>query len=658
MAKAWKDVISSQQYQSLAPDQKAQAQEQYFNEVVAPQAGDKAEEARQQFFSAYPIPVSEPGAIEQQKPVEQQQTTAQQIGDGLAETWRGLLQAAINVGNIPASITDAVVGAGAGVGKFFGLGDGSYPTAPRVTTEGLEKDFGLQPGTLTPQTTEGKVFSEALPYLTPVGIERAAVQAPSIAGRIVQSIPRLTAESAAGTLASNSEQNDASKLASDLATNVAVGGGVSALGGLIGSGYRAVKGSIAPEAQQAIRFAEQNNAPLLTTDVVQPGTFSGRSAQALGEKVPITGTGSVRRAQQEVRGNLIDQYAQRFDAPAPDEIVSSLQRQTSKVKSAAGERLSDVNAAMQSAGQIRPDNAIKVIDNEISRLSRLGGAADNQTISKLKVYRDELDKGADFGLLRDLRTQFRQDVKGDRIVWPNQSEASVNKVYSSLTGDLNKAVSDRLGSQAASRYNQANAVYANEANLVKNTRLKNVLQKGELTPEVVNSLLFSNKPSEVRQLYASLDSRGRSAARASVIGKAYEKSAGSPDRFLNELNRLSSQTGIIFKGTDRQYLNGLKTYLDQTRRASRAGAVTPTGQELFQVAVPAGIASDVVGTGGVGTATGLGYGALARVYESAPVRNAMLRLANTPRGSTAFEKNLQAVEDAVSAVTRASVSAD
>lgn len=32
------------------------------------------------------------------------------------------------------------------------------------------------------------------------------------------------------------------------------------------------------------------------------------------------------------------------------------------------------------------------------------------------------------------------------------------------------------------------------------------------------------------------------------------------------------------------------------------------------------------------------------MYESEPARNAMLRLANTPRGSTAFEKALSDVE--------------
>ncbi len=440
--------------------------------------------------------------------------------------------------------------------------------------------------------------------------------------------------------AANQQGDFAQNAATNAAVNLGAQGVLSGTAKAIGRGVTAVRGEIAPEAQQAINFAEKNNAPLLTTDVAPPGTFTGNSARALGEKIPVTGTGALRRGQQEARNEIVQRYAQQFDSPAPEEIVQSLQRQTSKVKQAAGGRLSLVNDAMQSAGTINPTQAISAIDTEINRLSRLGGAADTQTISKLETYRDELNKGADFGLLRDLRTQFRQDVKGDRTVWPNQSQAAVNRVYSALTNDVNQAVSDTLGAKMASRYKQANAVYANEAQMVNNTRLKNVLQKGDLTPEVVNNLLFSNKQSEVRQLYNSLDSKGRGAARASVIGKAYEKSGGSPDKFLNEVNRLSSQTGILFKGEERQYLQGLTKYLDQTRHASRAGAVTPTGQELFQIAVPAGVATDVLGTGGVGTAAGLSYGAVARFYESKPIRNAILRLANTKPGTPQYEKAL------------------
>ncbi|HHK8215889.1 TPA: DNA transfer protein [Serratia marcescens] len=452
--------------------------------------------------------------------------------------------------------------------------------------------------------------------------------------------------------ASNQQGDFAENAAKNAAINLGAQGALSAIGKVVGRGVTAARGEIAPEARQAIDFAEKNNAPLLTTDVATPGTFTGRSAQALGEKIPVTGTGGVRRGQQEARSRLVQNYAQQFDAIAPEEIVGSLQRQTNRVKQAAGQRLTQVNGSMQSAGVIDPVRAVASIDKEISSLSRLGAASDAQTIGKLQTYRDELSKGADFGLLRDLRTQFRQDVKGDRVAWPNQSQAAVNRVYAALTDDISSAVTENLGAKTAYRYKQANAVYANEAQLVNNTRLKNVLQKGELTPEVVNNLLFSNKPSEVRQLYRSLDARGRNAARSSVIGKAYEKSGGSPDKFLNEVNRLSLQTGILFKGSERQYLNGLTKYLDQTRRAARAGAVTPTGQELFQVAVPAGVASDVLGTGGVATGAALSYGALARAYESRMFRNAMLKLANTKAGSPTYERILNQAADAASVISR------
>lgn len=208
MAKAWKDVIASQQYQALAPEQKAQAQ--YFNEVVAPQAGNDAEQAKQAFYAAYPPPTT-------QQPAQQPQESAQphpqggfmsDLGSTAAETGRGLLQAGVNLANIPASMADAVASARVWAGQKLGIGDGTYQPAPRVTTQGLEQDFGLQQGTLTPQTTEGKIFSETLPYLTPVGAERIAAQAPSIAGRVAHGASRLLAENAVGSLAANSERDN------------------------------------------------------------------------------------------------------------------------------------------------------------------------------------------------------------------------------------------------------------------------------------------------------------------------------------------------------------------------------------------------------------------------------------------------------------------
>ncbi len=644
MAKAWKDVIASQQYQALAPEQKAQAQEQYFNEVVAPQAGIDAEQAKQAFYAAYPPPTTQQTAQQSQESAQSQQQGGfmSDLGNAAAETGRGLLQAGVNLANIPASMADAVASAGAWAGQKLGIGDGTYQPAPRVTTQGLEQDFGLQQGTLTPQTTEGKIFSEALPYLTPVGAGRISAQAPSIAGRVAQGASRLLAENAVGSLAANSERDNPEALATDLGTGVVLGGAINQLGRAAGAAYRGVRGTIAPEAQQAIQFANAADVPLHTTDVLQPNSRVGRMAQATAEGIPLAGTSSMRANQQEARNQLVDEFASRFGEYDPSIVIGSLKAKTSGIKKAAGNRLEQVQSAMTGIN-IQPTRALQQIDDEISSLQKLGKVADNDTISKLQAYRDELATGnVDLKQLSNLRSQFRQDVKGERVVMPNRSDAAIQRVYRAMTGDIDNSIGQNLGNDTLRRYKQANAVYADEASKLQNTRLKNVIMKGDLTPEVVNNMLFSKNKSEVQNLYRSVGQVGRAQMRNGIIGKAMEKSGGSPDQFLRQVNLMSNQTGIAFKGRDAAYLKGLKNYLESTKRAGQAGVTTPTGQQAVPVvALAASLANPKF------AALAGGYGVIARIYESEIGRNAMLKMANTPRGSTAFEKAASEFEKAL-----------
>ncbi|EBL0153162.1 lytic transglycosylase domain-containing protein [Salmonella enterica] len=576
------------------------------------------------------------------------------LGNAAAETGRGLLQAGVNLANIPASMADAVASAGAWAGQKLGIGDGTYQPAPRVTTQGLEQGFGLQQGALTPQTTEGKIFSEALPYLTPVGVERIAAQAPSIAGRVAQGASRLLAENAVGSLAANSERDNPEALATDLGTGVALGGAINKLGRAAGAAYRGIRGTIAPEAQQAIQFANAADVPLHTTDVLQPNSRVGRMAQTTAENIPFAGTSTMRANQQEARSQLVDEFASRFGEYDPSIVVGSLKAKTSGIKRAAGNRLEQVQNAMAGVN-IQPSKAIQQIDTEIASLQKLGKVADNDTISKLQAYRDELTRNAgasgpvamDLQQLSGLRSQFRQDVKGERTVLPNRSDAAIQRIYNAMTSDIDSAIGQNLGNDTLRRYKQANAIYADEANKLQNTRLKNVIMKGDLTPEVVNNMLFSKNKSEVQNLYRSVGQVGRAQMRNGIIGKAMEKSGGSPDQFLRQINLMSNQTGIAFKGRDAAYLKGIKNYLEATKRAGQAGVTTPTGQQTIPFILGIGTVTNpaLVGVGG-------GYGLLARMYESEPARNAMLRLANTPRGSTAFEKALAEVERAVNSVAQ------
>lgn len=599
-------------------------------------------------------PQNQPANTDAPQPVQQQVGIMSGLGNGLAEPGRGLLQAGINVANIPAEVTDAVTSAAAWAGNKLGIGDGTYQPAPRVTTQGLEQDFGLRPGTLTPQTTEGRIFAEALPYLTPVGIERAATAAPTLAGRIAEGGSRLLAENAIGSLAANSDKNDAAALATDLGLGVGLGAAANGVVRAAGAGYRALTGSMAPEAAQAIRFAEQNNVPLTTTDVIPPTSRVGRAAQTTAENIPFVGTSGMRAAQQESRSQLVQDFANRFGEYSPAEVVNSLKSKSSGIRKAAGNRLEQVQNAMAGIN-IQPSRAIQQIDEEIASMQKLGGAADNETISKLKTYRDELTRNAgpngpvamDLQQLSALRSQFRQDVKGERQVLIDRSQAAVNRVYKAMTGDIDSAIGKNLGSDTLRRYKQANAVYADEATKLQNTRLKNVLMKGDLTPEVVNNMLFSKNRSEIQSLYNSVGQAGRVQMRNGIIGKAMEKSGGSPDQFLRQLNIMSNQTGIAFKGEDAAYIRGLKNYLESTKQAARAGVSTPTGQQAVPLIMGFGAAANPTAA-----AAGVSYGLIARMYESKAVRNAMLRLANTPRGSSAFEKAAADVAAAIKALSQ------
>ncbi len=355
----------------------------------------------------------------------------------------------------------------------------------------------------------------------------------------------------------------------------------------------------------------------------------------------------MRANQQEARSQLVDEFASRFGEYDPSIVIGSLKAKTSGIRKAAGNRLEQVQSAMTGVN-IQPTRAIQQIDDEIGKLQKLGQVADTDTISKLQAYRNELAKGdVNLEQLSRLRTQFRMDVRGERTQMPPPAEAAVQRVYRAMTGDIDNSIGQNLGNDTLRRYKQANAVYADEASKLQNTRLKNVLMKGDLTPEVVNNMLFSKNKSEVQNLYRSVGQVGRAQMRNGIIGKAMEKSGGSPDQFLRQVNLMSTQTGIAFKGRDAAYLKGLKNYLESTKRAGQAGVTTPTGQQTIPFILGIGTVTTpaLVGVGG-------GYGLLARMYESEPARNAMLRLANTPRGSTAFEKALAEVERAVNSVAQ------
>ncbi|NJZ23538.1 DNA transfer protein [Escherichia coli] len=655
MAKAWKDVIASPQYQALAPEQKAQAQEQYFNEVVAPQAGENAEQAKQAFYAAYPLPSVQ--QVETQQPVAQQQPQQSgfmsDLGEAVKETGRGLVQAGVNVANIPASVADAVTSAAAWAGGKLGIGDGTYQPAPRVTTQGLEQAFGLQQGALTPQTTEGRVFAEALPYLATVGVGGASTQAPTLAGRITQGAARLLAENAVGSLAANSEKNDAGKLATDIGVGMLTGGAVNTVAKGLERGITAFKGDIAPEVAKKIATSESMGVTPMTSDVVPPKNAFTRGLTQDAEGA-LFGTGSKRAEQYATRSKLVSNYFDRFGEYNPDDVVKSLTTTLRGRKDAAGAVINDVTNKMGNAA-VDTTNTMNALNTAIARQERLGTSANQSLLTSLRNLREELanpatDLDVTFDLLRQHRTAFRSNVQGDAMVFPNQAKAATNMVENAMSKDLRNAVAKNLGASDAAKYLKANSDYANVYNKVLNKNIANKLNKAssEASPELINTVVLSRKPSDVKRIWSALDDKGKDAMRAAYVSKIAEKAGDSPAKFITEVNKLKSQSGgeiynTIFSGKHMKELDALHEVLQQTARSDTANVVTQTGQSQ------ANRIRTIGATATLGVSMGLeaGFGAMMRLYESKAARNALLRLANTKAGTPAYERALSNAANAI-----------
>lgn len=434
----------------------------------------------------------------------------------------------------------------------------------------------------------------------------------------------------------------------NVATAAALGGVGKGVENVVSSGVRAARGEVPQEQAELIAEGQRRDIPMMTSDVIKNETVAGNLAQRVGEAIPFIGTGQTRKAQQQAREAAIEDISAAAK-PQYEEVVQSLKEQTDKVRRAAGNRLSLVTERMDEVGEIAPRATFNAIDEAISDLTQKGRVVDEQSLKELQRYRRALSEGQTFRSLDTLRSDFREAVKGERQSLPTRSEAMINKIYSAMTRDLKGSIESNLGKRSADAWSDAKGVYAREANLIKKSRLKSVLDKGDVTPESVGNVIFSQKPSEIRNLYRSLTPEGKEAMRGTIISRAVEKATNAegeitPTALATQLGKLKKQTDIAFPGLKGKELKGLTDVLNATRRAQDSRVVTPTGQTVTGFAGGYAAFTDLATTAGFG----LTAASLARAYESPLVRDALLRAGSLKKGTDPYDK---AVSEAVRLIT-------
>ncbi|ENA1186691.1 injection protein [Salmonella enterica] len=420
---------------------------------------------------------------------------------------------------------------------------------------------------------------------------------------------------------------------------------------------RSAMGKIAPEKQAQIDFAKQNNLPLMTTDVVPPETNIGKQARTLAERIPLAGTGGLRSAQQSARENLVKTFSDNVGGISDAQLYNSATKGQQQFINAAGKRYNRIIDAMGDT-PVDITNTVKAIDNQIANITRPGASQDRAAVSVLQQFKDDITSGPNnLRLARENRTNLRKRfMAAQDEVDRDTLEKAAKSVYDAYTSDMKKAVATNLGPQESANMARVDRSWAKFNDMMSNTRVQKALQNGKTTPEDVTKLIFSQSPAERSQLYKLLDDKGRQNARAAIVQRAMDKATDasgnvSVEKFINEMHRNRKQAATFFRGEHGKYLDGVMKYLDSTREAATGAASPLTGQLM---AGPAALASMLNPIAAKAVTIGAGVGLAGRAYESRLLRNAMLKLANTPKGSTAYDRAIRRVSETLSPIAQAS----
>lgn len=424
------------------------------------------------------------------------------------------------------------------------------------------------------------------------------------------------------------------------------------VGGITGSGMANARGFDAPDVaarSQAIKEAESRGINVMTTDVVKPQTFIGRSAQTMGERIPVIGTGGMRKAQnvERIRAirSTLDEFGATDAAKASDEVMADLIKTRGDALSKYSTQKNEVIDRLATRGTVPVDNAIDAIDEESIKLFKNANVPEiASVIDDLTALRTNL-QGKDMRSLEQQRILLGEKYKSPEMAAVRSiAEKALAKIYGPLRQDMGEFIKNNGDRRDYTKWAVANKQLSNLAGELDNSALKSVLRRGDATPEAVQGMLFSKKPSEIRALYSQLSPGGKANARMAILARAADKSAYetadgalslSPEKFANEAKKLGGSIDVFFSGQELRSIKGLVRAIELTRRASESGVMTKTGQELYGPAA--------LGLGALNwkaaLAGGVTTGALARMYESKPVRDMLVKMPSMRRG-TAEEAEL------------------
>lgn len=560
------------------------------------------------------------------------------------------------VGAIPGAI------AGAGAATLAGVvGDpivstinNLFGTKYTLPTDAME-DLLTRVGVAKPRTEAERIVQATAAGAAGAGglaaAGRAVQTAAGTAAPVTREVGRMLAAQPAAQVAGGAGAGAGGAIAREM--DLGAGGELAAslAGGIAGA--RLASPRPAPVTRQPlppeVAQAEREGIRLMTSDVRPPRTFPEKTLQAAGERVPFVGTSGVRQAQQAERitavRNLLRDYGADDVAKLSDDVMTDLATKRSADIRKYATAKKEVIERLSNKGAVPVPRALQAIDDQIDDLARRRTEGADEAIERLRQIKTDLQNRDLFQLEAyrqdELAKIFMDDpARPMSLAAREAGEKALRAVYDPVRKDMGDFIKQAGERRDFDKWAVANKRLAETAQDMQNASIKTVLLKGDVKPEVIQNLLFRGKPSEVRALYAKLTPEGRATARAAILAKAgqdalkdvAEGKVVSPDQFANNVKRMGDSVGVFFTGDDLKRVEGLTRILNITKRASEAAAAPATGVQAVPF-LAADTLSNFFGGPTGATAAAFTVGGLARIYESAPVRNMLLQMAKAKPGS-------------------------
>lgn len=449
----------------------------------------------------------------------------------------------------------------------------------------------------------------------------------------------------------------------DVALAAGLGAGGKGLENTLGSAWRYAVGDPQGSAatKEVLKAGQQFDVPVMTSDIAPPSDPFARLIQYTGETVPVVGTGGIRRAQQEARERAVQDYISLYQGGDYDTIITEIGKKSEQLKEMARPVYKEVIPKLDELSKdgVPVTNTQKAIGEAMEYFTDPGNEVGSEVAAMFQQIQDRAAKPQNFGNLKNNTTFFNNMINNvdsaSRSQLPSNQKRILANIVDAMRKDRDEFAQASLDAADYSRLKRADAIWGDLSKELQTQKLKAVLDKGDVTPEVARNMLFSSNASDIDRLYKSLTDTGRSNARSVIIGDIVEQASKrqsglTPNTFLAEVKKRRGTIDTFFKGDELNQINGLARLLEHTRRAQDVNAVmgTPTGQMSIGLGALGSWAIDPLIPASYGT-----IGASARVYESPMVRNILARMGTLPPGSTQFEMAARELQSALQTAAQA-----